>query len=163
MSFDHRVQQLLVMVVMFVLAFYLQELPASNVLQTALPEWPFLLTIYFAVSSRFFFGVTSACIVGLLEDAFLAVPTLGLHAAIYVLAAFIVMSISIKFRHYLLVSQALVVAVLVFLKVLLVMIYYAILYALPVHFWALLSVPASLIAWPVILLFFNFFKNRYSE
>lgn len=95
----NKTQQLLVILLMMALAFYLQELPTSNVLQKSLPELPFILTLYFSVSSRFFFGVISAFVVGIIQDVFLGVPTIGLHAAIYVLAAFTMITIRLRFKH----------------------------------------------------------------
>lgn len=162
MAEHNRVQQFVIVILMMALAFYVQELPISNVLQTALPEWPFVLTLYFATSSRYFFGVISAFVVGIIEDVFLGVPTLGLHAAIYVVVAFILIAGRLRFKHMRLSSQSLMIGVLVLLKVATVMIYNTVLYAMPTHFWAFLSIPLSMLLWPVLHAFFHFFASRHS-
>lgn len=162
MAENNRVQQLVIVILMMVLAFYLQELPSSNVLQTALPEWPYILTLYFAASSRYFFGVVCAFIVGMVEDVFLGIPTLGLHAAIYVIAAFILIAGRLRFKHMHLPGQSLMIGLLVLSKIIIIMIYKTVLYVSPAHFWALLSVPLSMLLWPVLHIFFRFFTNRHS-
>ncbi len=162
MAEDNRIQQFVIVLLMMAVAFYVQELPVSNVLQTVLPEWPYVLTLYFAASSRYFFGVISAFVVGLIEDVFLGVPTLGLHAGIYVLAAFILIAGRSRFRHLRLTGQSLMICLLVLMKVVMVMIYNTVLYAPPAHFWALLSVPLSMLLWPLLHVFFRFFANRHS-
>lgn len=162
MAENNRIQQFVIIILMMTVAFYLQELPTSNVLQTALPEWPYLLTLYFAASSRYFFGVISAFVIGIIEDVFLGIPTMGLHAVIYVLAAFILIAGRLRFKHMRLPGQSSVIGLLVLAKVLIVMVYNAVLYVAPAHFWALLSVPLSMLLWPLLHLFFHFFASRHS-
>lgn len=160
MSTNNSLQQLLGVMLMMLLAFYLQELPTSNVLQMTLPEWPFILVLYFSVSSRYFFGVLSAFIVGMIEDVFLGIPTIGLHAAIYTLAAFVMIMLRLRFRHMSVFSQSLVIGLMVLFKILIVMIYQAIFYTMPNHFWVVLSVPLSMLLWPGIHMFFAFFATQ---
>lgn len=153
-------QQLLVILLVIGATFYLQELPGSNVLQTALPEWPFILTLYFSVSSRYFFGVVSAFVVGVIEDVFLGVPTLGLHAIIYTLASFFIILIRFRFRQYSVFLQSMIIGFLVLLKVFFFLVYNSILYSFPAYYWVLLSLPASVLTWPLVHLFFAYFANR---
>lgn len=155
-----NLQQLLVIILVIGATFYLQELPGSNVLQTALPEWPFILTLYFSVSSRYFFGVFSAFTVGAIEDVFLGVPTLGLHAVMYTLASFFIILIRFRFRQYSIFLQSLIIGFLVLLKVFFFLIYNSIFYSLPAYYWMLLSLPASILTWPLVHLFFSYFANR---
>ncbi|PID67018.1 MAG: rod shape-determining protein MreD [Gammaproteobacteria bacterium] len=157
---NDKTQQFVVIVLMMALAFYLQELPGSNVLQKALPELPFILTLYFAVSSRFFFGVISAFVVGMVQDVFIGIPTLGLHAAIYVIAAFVMIIIRLRFKHMNIFIQSFTIGVFVLVKILLVTLYETILYSPPVHLWALLSVPLSALVWPLLHLLFAFFAEK---
>lgn len=158
---NNYLQQFLIIVMMMALGFYLQELPGSHVLQTLLPEWPFILTLYFAVSSRYFFGLVSAFVVGLIEDVFLSTPLLGIHALIYVLVAFILITTRLRFRHLSIFSQSLVVGALVFFKVLALMIYNSILYSPPSHFWGMLSIATTMLAWPLLHVFFGFFASKH--
>lgn len=160
---SNYIQQFFVVLLMMLLAFFIQELPTSNVLQMVLPEWPFIFTLYFAVSTRYFFGVTSAFVVGLIEDVFLGVPTLGLHAGIYVLGAFILIISRLNFIHMSLASQSLTIGLLVLIKILIVATYSAIIYNFPSHFWVFLSVPLSILLWPGIHLFFRFFADKNRE
>ncbi len=160
---SNKAQQFLIIVLMMILAFYLQELPSSQVLQKTLPAWPFVLSLYFAVSQRFFFGVSSAFIVGLIQDTFLSIPTLGLHATLYVLAAFVIISIRMRFKYFNLLYQCLIIGSLVFFKILAVMLYESLLYSPPSHLWDFLSVPSSMIFWVVLRFFFLFFANRYQQ
>lgn len=159
MSTTNPLQQGISIILVMLLAFYIQELPTSNALQMTLPEWPFVLMLYFSVSSRYFFGMISAFLIGLVQDVFLGVPTLGLHAAIYVLAAFIIMSMRMRFRHMSIFSQSVVVGLLVLLKIILIMVYEAVFYAMPNHFWSVLSIPLSMLLWPAVHLFFSFFST----
>lgn len=161
MTNTNKAQQFLIILLMMGLAFYLQEIPTSQVIQKALPAWPFIFALYFAVSSRFFFGVISAFIVGLIQDTLLSVPTLGVHAAIYVLAAFIMISIRMRFRYFSLLTQSLIIGSLVFLKILSVMLYESLFYSPPSHLWDFLSIPSSMLLWVVLRLFFLFFSKRY--
>ncbi len=126
-----------------------------------LPEWPFILTLYFSVSTRYYFGVVSAFVVGLLQDVFLGTPTLGLHAAIYVLAAFAIIAGRVHFKHLSLMSQSMTIGFLVFFKIVVVTIYSAVFYSSPSHFWNLLSIPFSILLWPCTHLFFQFFADRH--
>lgn len=162
MTQNNPAQQFAIILVMMLLAFYVQELPTSHILQMILPEWPFILTLYFATSTRYFFGVISAFIVGLIEDAFLDVPTLGLHAGIYVLAAFILVAGRLRFKHMTIPMQSLTIGMLVLMKFIIVTIYSAVFYSMPSHFWALLSIPISMLLWPGVYLFFRFFSDRHS-
>lgn len=161
MTENSPLQQLLIILLMLVLAFYVQELPTSNVLQLSLPDWPYMLVLYFSVSTRYFFGVFSAFVVGIIQDVFLGVPTLGLHAGIYVLSAFILIAGRLRFRHLSLASQSLTIGLLVFVKIVIVMIYSSIFYSIPSHFWHFLSVPFSILLWPGIHVFFQFFASRH--
>lgn len=156
-------QQLLVILIVMTIMFFIQEIPGSNVLQTALPEWPYILTLFFAVSTRYFFGVTAAFIVGLIEDAFLGVPTMGLHAIIYALSAFAIISIRYRFRQHSIVVQSLIIGVLVTVKVLLLMIYSSVVYNFPAYFWVFLSIPASILTWPLVHVFFSFFSFQHDR
>lgn len=163
MTTSNKAQQLAVVLLMMVLAFYVQELPASNVLQTTIPEWPYILTLYFAVSSRYFFGVISAFTVGVIQDVFIGVPTIGLHAAIYVLSAFFMLNIRLRFRHMNITTQSLLIGTLVALKTVIIMFYESLLYSPPVHFWVLLSIPLSMLIWPLLHMFFTFFTQKHSD
>lgn len=154
------IQQFLIIFILMSLGFYLQELPTSNVLQSILPEWPFILTLYFSVSTRYFFGLASAFFIGLIEDVFLAAPVLGINAFVYVLVSFILISTRLRFRHMSIFSQSLVVGLLVFLKVAVLMIYNSIFYSPPNHFWVLLSVPTSMLVWPLLHIFFSSFSRK---
>lgn len=154
------IQQMLFIIIIMTVTFFVQELPNSNVLQTALPEWPFIFTLFFAVSTRYYFSVSAAFLVGLVEDAFLGVPTMGLHAIIYTLAAFTMIIIRHRFRQCSIVLQSLIIGLLVLLKVVLFMIYNSVVYAFPAYFWVLLSVPASILAWPLVHVFFSYFSHR---
>ncbi len=159
---NHNImQQIVVITLMMFFAFYLQELPTSNGLQFVLPEWPFLLTIYFSVSSRYFFSVTSAFFIGLVQDVFLGIGTLGLHAGIYVLAAFIITTMRLYFKHSNIVMQSLIIALLVVIKIIILAIYSAIFYSIPSHYWSFLSIPLSAFAWPLVYYFFHFFASRH--
>lgn len=160
MGLSNYLQQLLVITIMMLLGFHLQELPSSNVLQTVLPEWPFILTLYFSVSSRYFFGLFSACIVGLIEDVFFVSPMLGIHAFIYLTAAFILIIMRLRFKHLSVFSQSLMIGSLVLFKVIVLAIYNSVLYSLPSHFWMLLSVPVSMLVWPLLHIFFTFFSSK---
>lgn len=161
MALSNLLQQCLVVIIMMLLGFYLQELPGSNVLQTLLPEWPFILTLYFSVSSRYFFGLTSAFIVGLLEDVFLVSPLLGIHSLIYVVAAFTLIATRLRFKHLSVFSQSMVVGALVLFKIAVLMVYNSVLYSPPSHFWLLLSVPLSMLIWPLLHVFFAFFASKH--
>lgn len=157
----NKTQQLVVILLLITIFFYFQELPASNVLQNALPEYPYILTLYFSVSSRYFFGVFSAFIVGIFQDVFLGVQTIGLHAAIYVLSAYVMLTIRLRFRHMSIFSQSLFIGMMVALKVTILILYETILYSPPVHFWVFLSVPLSMLIWPLVHMFFSFFAAKY--
>lgn len=159
--FAHFLEQLLIVIIVIATMFYLQELPTSNVLQTALPEWPYVLALYFSVSSRYFFGVTSAFIVGLVEDVFLGVPAIGIHALTYMLSAFVIISIRVQFKQMTILLQSLVIGAFVLSKVIIIVVYNSVFYSLPAYFWMLLSVPASVLLWPLIHAFFSFFASRY--
>lgn len=156
-------QQLLVVVIVMTVMFFIQEIPESNVLQTALPEWPYIMTLFFAVSTRYFFGVTAAFVVGLIEDVFLGVPTIGLHAIIYTLSAFTIISIRYHFRQHSVVVQSLIIGVLVAVKVVFLMIYSSVVYNSPAYFWVLLSIPASMLTWPLVYVFFSFFTFQHDR
>lgn len=161
MALSNLLQQCLVVIIMMLLGFYLQELPGSNVLQTLLPEWPFILTLYFSVSSRYFFGLISAFIVGVLEDVFLVSPLLGIHSLIYVVAAFTLIATRLRFKHLSVFSQSMVVGALVLFKIAVLMVYNSVLYSPPSHFWLLLSVPLSMLIWPLLHVFFAFFASKH--
>ncbi len=163
MTTNNKTQQLLVILLVMALAFYLQELPGSNVLQKSLPELPFILTLYFSVSSRFFFSVISAFIVGMIQDVFIGIPTIGLHAGIYVISAFIIIMIRLRFKHMNLLLQSLTIGILVALKILLVTLYETILYSPPTHYWVLLSIPLSMLAWPLLHVIFSFFSEKHES
>ncbi len=160
---DTLLQQIIIVMLMMTLAFYVQELPSSNVLQIILPEWPYILTLYFAVSTRYFFGVVSAFVVGLVQDVFVGIPTLGLHAGIYVLGAASLMIGRMNFVHLSLPLQSLTIGFLVFVKITLVAIYGSIFYNMPSHFWSILSVPFSIILWPGVHVFFQFFADKHKH
>ncbi len=147
---------------MMIAGFYLQELPSSNTLQNVLPEWPLILTMYFTLSNRFFFGVISAFFIGLIQDVFLGVPTLGLHAGIYTLMSFTLIVSRLYFIHLNLTAQSLFIGALVFTKICIVMIYNSIFFSTPNHFWIFLSIPFSMLLWPGIFVFFQFFAKRHS-
>ncbi len=155
-------QQFVVVFLMMSIAFYLQELPSSNVLQMILPEWPFILTLYFAVSTRYIFGVISAFIIGLIQDVFLGIQTLGLHAGIYVLAAFVLMAGRMHFKHMSLANQSLVIGALVLMKLVLFTLYNSVFYSVSSHFWSVLSIPFSILLWPGVHLFFQFFAAKHT-
>lgn len=162
MSTTDFLQQLLVAIVVMILSFFMQELPGSNVLQSALPEWPFLFALYFAVSSHYFFGILLAFCVGVIEDVFLGVPVLGLHAAIYVLAVFVMIASRLRFKHMSVTGQGFFVGLLVLAKVLVVMIFEGVWYSPPAHYWIALSIPMSMLAWPLINMFFGFFSVKHT-
>lgn len=157
-----KAQQLVIILLLMAMAFYTQELPGSNVLQKILPEWPYILTLYFSVSSRYFFGVISAFITGVIQDVFIGVPTMGLHAGIFVIAAFVMLSIRLRFKHTTIFIQSLIIGLLVAFKVVVLMIYESVLFSPPVHFWAFLSVPFSMLVWPLLHMFFSFFAAKHS-
>lgn len=157
---NNHAQQLVSIILMMALALYVQELPSSNVLQTALPEWPLILNIYFAVSSRYFYGVISAFVVGIIQDVFLG-SIIGLHAGIYVIIAFIMLTIRLRFKHMSIFTQALLIGLLVFAKVLIVGIYETLLYSPPAHLWVILSIPLSMLLWPLVHMFFSFFAGKH--
>ncbi|PIE46695.1 MAG: rod shape-determining protein MreD [Gammaproteobacteria bacterium] len=158
---NNLAQQFLIVIVMMILAFYFQEIAGSQVIQKALPAWPFVLTLYFSVSSRFFFSVFSAFIVGLIQDTLMSIPTLGLHAGIYVLAAFVIIVSRMQFKYLSLMSQTLVVGALVFVKILAVMLYESFFYSPPSHLWDFLSIPFSMLFWIVLRYFFLIFSKKY--
>lgn len=162
MPTTNKSQQLVVTLLLMVFAFYMQELPTSNVLQKVLPEWPFILSLYLAVSSRYFFGVVSAFVVGVIQDVFLGIPTMGLHAAIYVLCAFFLISTRLRFKYLSIFFQSLIIGVLVAFKVLVLMLYETILYSPPTHLWVLLSIPLSMLVWPLVHMFFAFFSETHT-
>ncbi|MGY0399373.1 MAG: rod shape-determining protein MreD [Ostreibacterium sp.] len=151
-------QQLLIIVLLMIGAFYIQELPSSNVLQKILPEWPYILTLYFSVSKRYFFGVIFAFFIGITQDVFLGIPTIGLHAIIYVLSAYFMMTISLRFKHMSIFSQSLVIGLLVLFKMLVIMFYEALLYSPPVYFWVILSIPLSMLVWPLLYMLASLFN-----
>ena len=157
-----KIRQLVVVFLLMLLAFYMQELLTSNVLQKSFPEWPYLLTLYFSVSYRYFFGVISAFLVGIIQDVFVGVPTIGLGAIIYVLASYFLISTRLRFKHMSIFLQSLSVGVLVTVKILIVMIYEAIFYSPPTHFWVLLSIPMSMLVWPLFHMFFAYFFEKYA-
>ncbi len=160
---NNKTQQFLVILLVMALGFYIQELPSSNVLQKSLPELPFLLTLYFSVSSRFFFGVISAFVIGVIQDVFIGIPTMGLHAGIYVLCAFIIIMIRLRFKHMNIMTQSITIGAFVLLKIVLVTLYETILYSPPAHFWALLSIPLSMLIWPVLHIIFTFFAEKHES
>ncbi len=159
----NKIQQFLVILLVMALAFYVQELPSSNVLQKSLPELPFILTLYFSVSSRFFFGVISAFIVGMIQDVFIGIPTIGLHAGIYVIASFIIIMIRLRFKYMSLPLQSLTIGLLVLLKILLVTLYETILYSPPTHYWVLLSIPLTMLIWPLLHFIYTFFAEKHEN
>ncbi len=163
MIVSNKTQQFVVILLTMALGFYLQELPGSNVLQKSLPELPFILTLYFSASSRFFFGVISAFVVGLVQDVFVGIPTMGLHAGIYVLAAFTMITIRLRFKHSNIFTQSLIIGLLVAIKITLVIFYETILYSPPVHFWVLLSIPLSMLVWPALHVIFIFFAEKHES
>jgi|GEM_PF-4866799 len=140
------------------LAFLMQALVKSNVLRGALPDWPLIFALFFAVSPVFRFGLTGAFIVGLLKDVFLDTP-MGLHAVIYVLLVFVMMSLRPRFKYMDIVNQSLIIGCLVFIKVLTMVVYEGILYTFPRHYWALLSVLLSMLFWPLVCMLFRFFST----
>ncbi|PIE82607.1 MAG: rod shape-determining protein MreD [Cardiobacteriales bacterium] len=160
---NDKTQQFLVILLVMALGFYVQELPGSNVLQKSLPELPFVLTLYFAVSSRFFFGVTSAFVVGMVQDVFIGIPTIGLHAGIYVIAAFMLIMTRLRFKHLSILMQSLSIGALVALKIVLVTLYETILYSPPAHYWVLLSIPLTMLIWPLLHLIFTFFAEKHES
>ncbi len=162
MTMTDNIQQLLAVIVIMVMGFFLQELPGSNVLQSALPEWPFLFTLYFSVSSRHFFGVFSAFLLGMIEDVFLGIPVLGLHAAIYVLAAFVMIAMRLRFKHMSMTGQSIFIGMLVLVKIVVTVVFESIWYSPSAHYWIALSIPLSILMWPMINLFFGFFFIKHS-
>ncbi|MPV86422.1 rod shape-determining protein MreD [Ostreibacterium oceani] len=159
----NKIQQIIVIALLLLIALYLQEIPSSNLVQGVLPEWPLLLVIALSASSRYRLAIAFAFVVGLFQDVFLGVPTLGLHAAIYTLIGFIMVSARNYFTNLSVLIQAVFVAIVVLIKVFVVSLYYAILFSGPTHFWTLLSVPFSLIAWPLVQLAVTFFLSFFDE
>lgn len=163
MTNSNPLLEFVIVAVMTTVAFYLQEMPNSNVLQMVLPEWPYILMLYFSVSTRYYFGVISAFTVGVIQDVFLGIPTLGLHAGIYVISSFILITSRLRFKHLTLASQSMSIGLLVLFKIILVTIYSGVFYSTPTHFWSLLSVPLSVLLWPLLYLFFQFFASKRTE
>ncbi len=162
MSRTSNAQQLVVVLLLMAIAFYIQELPSSNVLQQTLPEWPFILTLYFSVSSRYFFGVASAFFVGIVQDVFLGTPTIGFHALIYVLCAFALQIMRLRFKHMSVSSQSLVIGTCVAFNACALMLYESVLYSPPTHLWIFMSVPLSMLVWPMLHMFFAFFSEVHT-
>ncbi|PIE45470.1 MAG: rod shape-determining protein MreD [Gammaproteobacteria bacterium] len=161
MLMTNKFQQGFIVAVSLLAAFYIQELPSSNVLQLVLPEWPFLIVLYFSVSSHFFFGIVVAFGVGLIEDVFLGMPVLGLHAGIYAISAFVMLALQNRFEHINLVTQTLIIGVMVLFKLIVITLFASIWYSPSLHFWAFLSIPISMLMWPLLNLMFAFFPSRY--
>ncbi len=131
------------------LAFILQELPSSNVLQSTLPNWPLLLVVYLSLSHHMVPAVSLSFILGLTQDVFMGMP-LGLNAMGFTLCSFFI----IRARHKDPVIGALKQSFLVMWSALFVvalnLAYSSILFTPAKHYWALLSVPSSFIAWSLI-------------
>lgn len=127
-------------------AFFINEMPTSGVLQSLLPDWPFLVVLFFSVSERWRATVIFAFFVGLLQDQFIGTP-LGVYAFIFTLCAYIISQYRKRFRYAGMMFQTMIVGLLVLLKVILVLIVNSFMYSLPGYFWSLLSVPLSMFAW----------------
>lgn len=130
-------------------AFFVNEMPTSGVLQSLLPDWPFLVVLFFSVSERWRATVIFAFIVGLLQDQFIGTP-LGVHAFVFTLCAYIISQYRKRFRYAGMMFQTMIVGLLVLLKVILVLIVNSFMYSLPGYFWSLLSVPLSMFAWVIL-------------
>lgn len=142
------------------LAFVLQELPNSNVLQSTLPNWPLLLVIYFSLSYHIGTAITIAFIIGATQDVFMGMP-IGLNASAFTLSAFFI----IRSHYQNAISSALTQGLLVMLSVLFVvlvnLIYSSLVFSPAKYYWALFSIPSSFIAWSLLHMFFSFLSYRW--
>ncbi len=142
---------------MSLIAFYIAELPVNNTLQVILPEWIFLLTLYFAVSQRYQVNTCVVLLIGLLQDLFIETH-LGIHGFIYVVCFFILFTIRTRFKLMAIPVQAIFVGALVFVKVGVLFLYNILLHSTPNHYWSFLSILTSITAWVGFYIVFSLAK-----
>ena len=106
---------LIPLLISYVIALVFTVMPMPAVLEPWRPDWVSLVLIYWLMAVPHRVGVGTVLIVGLLTDILLG-STFGVYASALLLISYPVLRHYQRIRHYALVQQALVVAILIFFK-----------------------------------------------
>lgn len=141
------------------LLFAIYPLPES--IQSLRPNWPTLVLIYWCINLPERVGIATGWIIGLLLDLLMP-TTLGLHALVLSIIAYLTLYFYRRIRHFPLWQQAIIIFLLISLQQLLLLWLRSIFGDIPLSWWSYWLNPfSSALCWPLIYFVLYFFQRYY--
>lgn len=144
----------------YVLALVLTIMPLPTFLEPWRPDWVSLVLLYWLIAIPHRVGFGTVLVMGLLTDILMG-STFGIYAIALVLIAYPALRHFQRIRNYSLTQQLLIVAVLIFIKRVVVYELEHILNDAVFHLAYLYPVISSAIMWPWLFLILRRYRRRY--
>ncbi len=151
---------LIPLLVSYLIALVLMVMPMPLFLEAWRPDWLSLVIIYWVVALPHRVGMGSVLILGLVTDILMG-SVFGIYATALLLMAYAPIRHFQRIRNYSLTQQALVVAVLILVKRVVVYELEHVLNDAVIHWSYLYPVLSSAVAWPWVYLILRKYRRHY--